>query len=161
MNVKPRNGCLMSILDSGREIPKELLNLKDSLSLKYKAVNIEYCEGAYLFDAPLFWLRLGNDIDANDDLDYWQYANISNDLNLGNYNKCDRFFLPVYHLEEKTINRALVALNNFNIIDPCTVTLVIPFSIGRGLRIVSFGLFLDKMQPVLWKSTFTGTVLNG
>jgi hypothetical protein len=112
-------------------IEQELLfDLEKSFKDKFKDVQVKSLGGAYLFDTPLFRLHLANDLDVNDS-DYWEYCNKTNNfLNVKTYVKCDRTFLNIYFLSDKTIKRAKFLIEKFNMIDPKISTLVIPFTIG-------------------------------
>jgi hypothetical protein len=112
-------------------IEQELLfDLEKSFKDKFKDVQVISLGSAYLFDTPLFRLHLGNDLDVNDS-DYWEYCNKRNNfLNVKTYVTCDRAFLNIYFLSDKTIKRAKLLIEKFNMIDPKTSTLVIPFTIG-------------------------------
>jgi len=106
---------------------------------KFNSVDIVSLEGAFIFEAPLFRLHLGNDLTPEDN-DYWRYCNAKNDLNLPIYHKALRCLLHVYYLSDKTIERAKIQIDKFSFIDPKSLNLIIPFSISRDFSIVSFAL---------------------
>lgn len=127
-------------------MPIELFDFKKSLK-KFGDVVVAEFKGAYMFDAPCFRLYIGNDLSPNDG-DHWEYISKKDDLKLPHFFRANRALLYTYYLSLKTLERAKSCINNFEIVDPLKVQLIIPYTINCDLSIVSFCLSIIDTTSV-------------
>lgn len=112
----------------------EIPNILKSFNIfnnKFNDVQIVELSGVYLFDAPIFDLRLGNNSLYNY-FDSWVYCNRELNVVLPIpivWVRCSRTILTQYNMNKITINRVIKALNSFTMLYKKTI-LLIPYTIN-------------------------------
>ena len=127
-------------------MPESLVLIQNDYTNHFKSIDLYICEPAPFLDAKvaLFDPILGNKLVRNEDSDYWHYTTRHNQLKLNGLRTIQYQHCPIwYYLKDETIIRIRTLLDNFNIVNPKLMDLIIPITPNKTC--VAFALRLNEL----------------